>query len=239
MFLQVRQLAKKYKDRWVVNGVNLDLKEREIIGLLGPNGAGKTTTFYILMGLVRPDQGYIFLNKQEVTKMPMYKRARLGLGYLAQEPTIFRGLTVKENLMAILELTSSTNGEREKKAQQLLEEFGLTQVVSQVASSLSGGEKRRLEIARALITEPKLLLLDEPFVGIDPITVTELQKLIFRLRDRGIGILITDHNVRETLEVIDRAYIMYQGKILLEGKAQDLLDNPEARKVYLGENFRM
>jgi lipopolysaccharide export system ATP-binding protein len=239
MILESRDLVKRYGSRYVVNGINIKVNQGEIVGLLGPNGAGKTTTFYMTVGLVKPLSGRVFLDRDEVTDKPMYERARMGVGYLAQEPSIFRRLTVEDNLMAIAEILPLTAKQRKEKVSFLLEELGLTHLRKQVASTLSGGEKRRCEIARALVVDPKFLLLDEPFVGIDPITVSDIQGIIARLKEKGFGILITDHNVRETLEIIDRAYIIYEGKILLEGNAKELLASPEARRVYLGEKFKM
>lgn len=239
MILQGMDLKKKYKERTVVNGININIKQGEIVGLLGPNGAGKTTTFYMTVGLIKPLEGSITLDGKDITYIPMYQRSRLGIGYLPQEPSIFRRLTVEENLMAVLEMMPLKSDERKLKAGLLLEELGLTKLRHQRASTLSGGEKRRCEIARALVTDPKFLLLDEPFVGIDPITVADIQNIIAALKKKGLGILITDHNVRETLEIIDRAYIIHAGKILLEGDAKTLLESSEARQVYLGENFKI
>ncbi|HBU68852.1 MAG TPA: LPS export ABC transporter ATP-binding protein [Elusimicrobia bacterium] len=239
MILRSAELKKKYKQRTVVNGVSIEVKQGEIVGLLGPNGAGKTTTFYMTVGLIKPFSGDVLLDDKVITGLPMYMRARAGIGYLSQEPSIFRRLTVQDNLWAVLETLDIPMAEKEAKAKRLLSELGLEHLKDQYAMTLSGGEKRRCEIARALVTDPKFLLLDEPFVGIDPITVSDIQGIIARLRDSGLGILITDHNVRETLEIIDRAYIIYEGRILLEGKARDLLNSPEAKRVYLGENFKM
>ena len=239
MILSAHALHKKYKHRMVVNSVNIKVAQGEIVGLLGPNGAGKTTTFYMTVGLIEPYDGNVYLDDKDITHEPMYKRARAGVGYLPQEASIFRGLTVEDNLMAIAETLPISKQEQQHKVDTLLADFGLTKLRKQISTTLSGGERRRCEIARALINDPKFLLLDEPFVGIDPITVADIQQIISKLRDRGLGILITDHNVRETLQIIDRAYIIYDGKILLEGSAQELLNSPEARKVYLGENFKM
>lgn len=239
MTLQGQDLKKNYGARRVLDGVHVSVSSGEIVGLLGPNGAGKTTTFYVVVGMVRCDRGSVALDGREISRLPMYQRARLGIGYLPQEPSIFRKLTVEQNLRIILEtLPLSKDGQKEKE-ESLLEEMGLVDRRKQVAGTLSGGEKRRLEICRALLTDPKFLLLDEPFVGIDPITVSELQDTLERLRAKGLGLLITDHNVRETLKIIDRAYILYQGKVLLEGDAKALLDSPEARRVYLGEEFEI
>jgi lipopolysaccharide export system ATP-binding protein len=237
--LSSQNLYKKYKYRMVVNGISIHVRQGEIVGLLGPNGAGKTTTFYMTVGLVKPYDGDVYLDDKKITKTPMYIRARSGIGYLPQESSIFRGLSVEKNLMAIAEMLPVPKKAQKEKVDKLLEDFGLTKLRKQLSSTLSGGEKRRLEIARALVNDPKFLLLDEPFVGIDPITVADIQQIISKLKTRGLGILITDHNVRETLEIIDRAYIIYEGKILLEGDAKKLIESPEAKKVYLGENFKM
>jgi lipopolysaccharide export system ATP-binding protein len=239
MILESKSLKKQYKRRMVVDGVSIVVNQGEIVGLLGPNGAGKTTTFYMTVGLIKPLQGQVMVDGTDITGWPMYKRARAGIGYLPQEPSIFRRMTVEQNLMAIAEMLPLSPAQRREKVEQLLVDLSLTARRGQQAVTLSGGEKRRCEIARALITDPKFLLLDEPFVGIDPITVADIQGIIARLKERGLGILVTDHNVRETLDIIDRAYIIYEGRILLEGNARELLENPEARRVYLGENFRM
>jgi lipopolysaccharide export system ATP-binding protein len=239
MILSAQSLYKKYKHRMVVNSISIKVSQGEIVGLLGPNGAGKTTTFYMTVGLIEPYDGNVYLDKKDITKAPMYERARAGIGYLPQESSIFRGLTVEENLMAIAQMLPISKKQRKEKVDSLLEDFGLTRLRKQLSTTLSGGEKRRCEIARALVNEPKFLLLDEPFVGIDPITVADIQKIIYKLKGRGLGILITDHNVRETLEIIDRAYIVCQGQILIEGSANDLINSEEARKVYLGDNFKM
>ena len=239
MELRSQAVEKSYGDRKVVCGVDIHVNSGEICGLLGPNGAGKTTLFYMLVGFMRPDFGKIFIDGDDVTFLPMYERARSGLGYLAQEPTVFRGLNVQENLIAILERTLKSRREQMRKVKGLLEEFGLWELRKQKASTLSGGEKRRLEVARAMISDPKIILLDEPFVGIDPITVSDLRRMIFFLKEKGIGILITDHNVRETLAVTQRAYLIHEGNILIEGSSQDLLASEKARKFYLGEDFTM
>ena len=239
MILSAESLYKKYKHRMVVNSISIKVSQGEIVGLLGPNGAGKTTTFYMTVGLIEPYDGNVYLDKKDITKAPMYERARAGIGYLPQESSIFRGLTVEENLMAIAQMLPISKKQRQEKVDSLLEDFGLTRLRKQLSTTLSGGERRRCEIARALVNEPKFLLLDEPFVGIDPITVADIQKIIYRLKSRGLGILITDHNVRETLEIIDRAYIVCKGQILIEGSASDLINSEEARKVYLGDNFKM
>jgi len=239
MTLQGQNLEKTYGPRKVLDGTHVSVSSGEIVGLLGPNGAGKTTTFYMIVGMVSLDHGSVSLEGREISKLPMYERARLGIGYLPQEPSIFRKLTVKDNLRIILETLPLSPSQQKEKEESLLLEMNLIERRSQIAGTLSGGEKRRLEICRALLTDPKFLLLDEPFVGIDPITVSELQNTLGRLRKRGLGLLITDHNVRETLKIIDRAYILYQGKVLLEGSAKTLLESPEARRVYLGEEFEI
>jgi lipopolysaccharide export system ATP-binding protein len=232
-------LVKRYGRRKVVDHVELSLEQGEVVGLLGPNGAGKTTTFHMIVGLLTPDEGAVLLDGQEITRLPMYRRARMGVGYLSQEASIFRGLTVAQNISAILETLGGTRAEREERLTELLGELGIEELRDRSADTLSGGERRRVEITRALVTRPSFLLLDEPFVGIDPIVVQDIQAIIRKLRDRGIGILITDHSVRETLSVTDRAYIMYEGKILLSGSADELASNEEARKLYLGERFRL
>jgi lipopolysaccharide export system ATP-binding protein len=239
MKLLASELRKKYGEREVVKGVSIEVNSGEIVGLLGPNGAGKTTTFYSLAGFVRPESGRILIDSEDVTTLPMYERARKGLGYLAQEPTVFRGLTVEQNLRAILERGIKSRLEQMRRVKALLEEFGLWKLRHQKAWSLSGGEKRRLEVARAMINNPKIILLDEPFVGIDPITVSDLKAMISKLRDQGIGILITDHNVRETLPIIERAYLIYDGQILVNGTSKDLLEDPNARRLYLGQDFQI
>jgi len=239
MQLKIENIYKSYNKKFVVNGVSLYVDQGEIVGLLGPNGAGKTTTFYSTIGMISPDRGNVFLDNVNITKYPMYKRARMGISYLAQEPSIFRKLTVEENIMAIIEFLPISKKEKKEKLDNLLEELSLSHLRKRLAFSLSGGEKRRVEIGRALVNTPKFVLFDEPFVGIDPIAVDDIQKVAFSLRDRGFGILITDHNVRETLEIIDRAYIVSKGKILLEGTKEELLHSEEARRVYLGENFNM
>jgi lipopolysaccharide export system ATP-binding protein len=237
--LRSDNLLKIYKRRRVVNGISIEVNSGEIVGLLGPNGAGKTTTFYMITGLIRPNGGKIYMDDHDLTRLPMYKRARRGIGYLPQEPSIFRKLNVEQNVMAILETLSISRNERKTRLEKLLEDLDIKHLRKSMAYNLSGGERRRVEIARALVTQPKFILLDEPFSGIDPITVEEIQRIIARLRDNGLGILITDHNVRETLSVTDRAYIIFEGTILKSGSAQYLADDPEARKIYLGENFRL
>ncbi len=239
MELRSEEIKKVYKDRMVVKGVNIHVKSGEIVGLLGPNGAGKTTSFYMLVGFIRPTSGKVFIDNDDVTQLPMFKRARHGLGYLAQEPPIFKGLTIEETLLAVLERIESNKPVQIRRVEELLEEFGLTRLAKQKAWTLSGGEKRRMEIARCMISNPKIILLDEPFVGIDPITVADLRKMIFKLKDKGIGVLITDHNVRETLPLTERAYLIYDGKILVEGDQNNLLNDKNARRLYLGEDFKM
>lgn len=239
MELRSEKIVKVYKDRMVVKGVDIHVKSGEIVGLLGPNGAGKTTSFYMMVGFIRPTSGKVFIDGDDVTQLPMFERARHGLGYLAQEPTIFKGLTVEENLLAVLERILDDKTAQKKRVDELLNEFGLTKLAKQKAWTLSGGEKRRMEIARCMISNPQIILLDEPFVGIDPITVSDLRQMIFKLKDKGIGVLITDHNVRETLPLTERAYLIYDGKILVEGDQDTLLNDPNARKLYLGEDFKM
>lgn len=239
MALRAEGLKKKYGQRLVVDGVNLEVRPGEIVGLLGPNGAGKTTSFYMMVGLIRPDAGAITLDDRDVSLLPMYKRARSGLGYLCQEPSIFRGLTVEDNLSAVLEHLPLSEEERARKRDRLLEDLGLARLRGQMAFTLSGGEKRRTEIARALTTDPRYLLLDEPFVGIDPLAVNDIQDVLRSLKGKGLGLLLTDHNVQATLEIVDRAYIIHGGRILVHGNAQDLLNSAEARRLYLGEKFRL
>jgi lipopolysaccharide export system ATP-binding protein len=237
--LVATNLEKTYGHRKVVKGISLRVAPGEIVGLLGPNGAGKTTTFYMIVGMIPSDKGSVTMNGRDLTKLAMFRRARAGLGYLSQEPSIFRQLSVEDNLRAILEHSPGEKAEKEKKIDDLLEEFGLTRLRKQAAATLSGGEKRRCEIARALTTNPQILLLDEPFVGIDPITVADIQGILQTLKDRGLGILISDHNVQATLEIVDRASIVFEGKILTEGPSEKLLNDPEARRVYLGEKFKI
>jgi lipopolysaccharide export system ATP-binding protein len=232
-------LVKEYHGRRVVNGVSVKVCAGEIVGLLGPNGAGKTTTFNMVVGVVRPDEGHVNFLDQEITGLPMHQRARLGIGYLTQEPSVFRKLTVEENILAILETCKMSRAERAVRLKYLLEELDLTPIRKSKAYQLSGGEKRRLEITRALVTSPKLLLLDEPFSGIDPIAVFEVQKIVRRLKERGLGILITDHNVRETLKLIDRGYIIHKGQVLVAGSAEFLANDTKAREIYLGPEFNM
>jgi lipopolysaccharide export system ATP-binding protein len=237
--LHTEDLVKVYHGRKVVDGVNLSLKPGEIVGLLGPNGAGKTTSFYMTIGLVRPTSGRVFFKGRDVSQMPMYQRARMGMGYLSQEPSIFRRLTVEENVMAILETLPMTPLERRRRLQFLLEELKIGYLAKQKAFTLSGGERRRLEITRALVTNPSLILLDEPFSGVDPLAVDDVQNIIIELKTRGLGILITDHNVRETLSVVDRAYIIHQGKVMREGTSDFLIKDDLTRQLYLGERFSM
>ncbi len=237
--LRTDKLVKKYRKRAVVNGVSLSVSRGEVVGLLGPNGAGKTTTFNQIVGFIRPDSGDVFMDSINLTHLPMYRRCRLGIGYLPQESSVFRKMTVADNLMSILEITGLNKKERKKRQAQLLADLGIEKVADQKAYTLSGGERRRVEIARALVTDPAFLLLDEPFAGIDPIAVDDIQSIIMELKSRKLGILITDHNVRETLEITDRAYIMYDGRILISGSAQELAENPEAREIYLGERFKL
>jgi len=237
--LRAVQLKKSFAGRTVVDGVSVEVHPGEIVGLLGPNGAGKTTNFYMIVGLLRPDEGKITLDDRDVSGFPMFQRARAGLGYLAQEPSIFRRLSVEDNLNAILEHLPLSPAERGAKRDALLADLGLTRLARQMAYTLSGGEKRRTEIARALTTDPRYLLLDEPFVGIDPLAVNDIQEVLRALKARGLGLLITDHNVQATLEIVDRAYIIFGGRILVHGKAQELLQSAEARRVYLGDKFHL
>ena len=235
--LETRALTKSYKGRCVVNEVSIHMQRGEIVGLLGPNGAGKTTSFYMIMGIIKPDGGEILFRGEPITALPMYKRARLGMGYLSQEPSIFRKLTVEENIMAILESLDISQGERERRLEKLLSDLDIAYLAKNKAYTLSGGERRRLEITRALVTHPLCILLDEPFSGIDPIAVSDCQHLIQELKQKGLGILLTDHNVRETLSITDRAYIMYEGKILIYGTSEYLANDKRAREIYLGEHF--
>ena len=237
MLLHTQEIKKTYKGRRVVNGVTVEVNQGEIVGLLGPNGAGKTPSFYMMVGLVKPDEGRVFLDDLDITDYPMYKRAQLGLGYLPQEVSVFRKLSVEDNIMAILEMTDLNKVARKERLEQLLEEFSLTHVRKNLGNRLSGGEKRRTEIARALATNPKFVLLDEPFAGVDPIAVEDIQSIISDLRKKNIGILITDHNVQETLSITDRAYLLFEGNILKTGTAEELASDEQVRKVYLGQNF--
>jgi lipopolysaccharide export system ATP-binding protein len=237
--LEGRDLRKRYGQRWVVNGVTIYVRQGEVVGLLGPNGAGKTTTFYMLTGFILPNSGHVFLEGQEITHLPMYRRARMGISYLPQEPSVFRKLTVEENILLVLEVQGVPPKQRREIAERLLEEMNLTKVRRNLGQSLSGGERRRVEIARALATNPKFLLLDEPFTGVDPLAVEDLQRIIAQLRQRGIGILITDHNVRETLRITDRSYIISEGIIRTHGTPQEIVNDPIARRYYLGESFEL
>ena len=237
MKLEAKKIEKSYKSRKVVNGIDLELKQGEIVGLLGPNGAGKTTCFYMIVGLIKCDNGLISINQIDISNEPMYKRAKQGIGYLAQEASVFRKLTVEENIKAVLELTDKSKSEQENNLENLINEFSLEKVRKNRGDLLSGGERRRTEIARALATDPKFLLLDEPFAGVDPIAVEEIQKIIAHLKAKNIGVLITDHNVQETLAITDRTYLMFEGKILKSGKPEDLAQDEIVRKVYLGQNF--
>ena len=237
--LEVRNLKKRYRRREAVKGVSLGIAPGEVVGLLGPNGAGKTTIFYMIVGLVRPDAGTVLLNGQDITRLPMHRRARLGLGYLPQEPSVFRKLSVRENILAFLEETGLSSGEREERLRELLAEMRISHVEDSKGYSLSGGERRRVEIARSLVISPVFLLLDEPFAGIDPISIADLQQVILRLKEKGIGVIITDHNVRDTLTVCDRAYIISEGEILLEGNPGDIASSPRVREIYLGEQFSL
>lgn len=239
MVLRAEHLFKKYKKRTVVNDVSVHVSQGEIVGLLGPNGAGKTTSFYMIVGLIKPNEGSIFLDQEEITALPMYQRAKRGIGYLAQEASVFRKLTVEENILAPLEMRDMTKAARKEKVETLLEEFSLTHVRKNQGMVLSGGERRRTEIARALAVDPSFVLLDEPFAGVDPIAVEEIQGIVARLKKKNIGILITDHNVDETLSITDRAYLMVEGKLFKAGTAEDLANDPMVRKVYLGQNFQL
>ena len=239
MNLRAEHLVKIYKGRRVVNDISVDVKQGEIVGLLGPNGAGKTTSFYMIVGLIQPNEGKIFLEQEEITSLPMYKCAKLGIGYLAQEASVFRKLSVEENIMAVLEMTKMPKQQRKEKVDSLLEEFSLTHVRKNLGMVLSGGERRRTEIARALAVDPKFVLLDEPFAGVDPIAVEEIQMIVAKLKTKNIGILITDHNVNETLSITDRAYLMFEGKLLKAGTAEELAADEQVRKVYLGSQFEL
>jgi len=235
--LRSEHLRKVYKGRAVVNDVSVNVSQGEIVGLLGPNGAGKTTSFYQIVGLIQPDEGKIFLGDNELTGLPMYKRAQMGVGYLPQEASVFRQLSVEDNISAVLEMTKLTKQEQKDRLELLLNEFGLNRVRKSMGNVLSGGERRRTEIARSLATDPKFILLDEPFAGIDPIAVEDIQRIVIKLKEKNIGVLITDHNVQETLSITDRAYLLFEGKILKQGNAEELAADPQVRKVYLGENF--
>jgi len=239
MKLYTTDLVKRYKTRTVVNEVSVEVEQGEIVGLLGPNGAGKTTTFYMIVGLIRPNGGNIFLDNTNITDFPMYRRSRMGIGYLAQEASIFRKLTVEDNLMAVMELSDMSKEERVKRLESLLEEFGLARIRKSLGIQLSGGERRRTEIARALALKPNFILLDEPFAGVDPIAVEDIQSIVSHLKDKNIGILITDHNVHETLSITDRAYLLFEGKILKQGTSTQLAEDEESRNLYLGKNFEL
>ncbi len=239
MILKADNLVKKYKKRTVVNNVSVQVQQGEIVGLLGPNGAGKTTTFYMIVGLIKPNEGEIHLDDQNITDLPMYRRAKLGIGYLAQEASVFRKLSVEENIMAVLEMRNMPKKEQKEKMEALLEEFSLTHVRKNLGMVLSGGERRRTEIARALAVDPNFVLLDEPFAGVDPIAVEEIQTIVAKLKNKNIGILITDHNVNETLSITDRAYLMFEGKLLKAGSAEELAADEQVRRVYLGQHFEL
>lgn len=239
MILRAENLVKKYKKRTVVNHISVQVEQGEIVGLLGPNGAGKTTSFYMIVGLIKPNEGRIFLEDEDITSLPMYRRAKKGIGYLAQEASVFRTLTVEENILAVLEMTKMSKVAQREKMESLLEEFSLTHVRKNQGMVLSGGERRRTEIARALAVDPKFVLLDEPFAGVDPIAVEEIQTIVAQLKNKNIGILITDHNVNETLSITDRAYLMYEGRLLKAGTAEELASDPQVRKVYLGQHFEL
>lgn len=239
MKLHATDLIKRYGQRTVVKGVSVEVNQGEIVGLLGPNGAGKTTTFYMIVGLIKPNSGNIYIDNNEITKEPIYKRARKGIGYLAQEESVFQKMTVQDNIRSILEMTKLHKSEQIKKTTQLIEEFGLAHIKNNKGFQLSGGERRRTEIARALAIDPKFILLDEPFAGVDPIAVEDIQKIVRQLKNKNIGVLITDHNVHETLSITDRAYLLFEGSILKSGTAEELSEDPQVRKVYLGENFEL
>lgn len=239
MELTAKNLVKKYKSRTVVNQISVTVKQGEIVGLLGPNGAGKTTSFYMIVGLIKPNEGNIFLDNEDITKLPMYKRSKRGIGYLAQEASVFRKLSVEENILAVLEMTGMSKQAQKERAEELMEEFSLTHVRKNMGIVLSGGERRRTEIARALAINPKFVLLDEPFAGVDPIAVEEIQTIVAKLKTKNIGILITDHNVQETLSITDRAYLMFEGKLLKSGTAEELASDEQVRRVYLGRHFEL
>jgi lipopolysaccharide export system ATP-binding protein len=239
MNLCALKIEKSYKGRKVVKGISIEVSQGEIVGLLGPNGAGKTTSFYMMVGLVKPDAGKVFLDADEVTEEPMFRRAQMGIGYLAQEASVFRKLSVEDNILAVLEMTDLSKKEQSEKLESLLDEFGLQHIRKSLGDLLSGGERRRTEIARCLATDPKFILLDEPFAGVDPIAVEDIQHIVSKLKDRNIGILITDHNVHETLSITDRAYLLFEGKILKSGTAEELAEDEQVRRVYLGENFEL
>ncbi len=239
MKLKAENIVKYYKKRAVVDEVNIELSQGEIVGLLGPNGAGKTTSFYMMVGLISPNAGDVFLGEKNITELPMYKRAKMGIGYLAQEASVFRKMSVEDNLLSVLEMTNESKEKQKEKCESLLSEFGLQNIRKNMGGLLSGGERRRTEIARALATNPKFILLDEPFAGVDPIAVEDIQQIVATLKDKNIGILITDHNVHETLSITDRAYLLFEGKILKSGTAEELATDERVRKVYLGKNFEL
>ncbi len=239
MILRAENIVKKYRSRTVVNGVSFDVKQGEIVGLLGPNGAGKTTSFYMIVGLIRPLTGKIFIDNEEITKLPVYKRAQKGIGYLAQEASVFRKLSIEDNLRAILEMTNYSKEFQREKVETLLKEFGLQHIRKSKGIQLSGGERRRTEIARALAIDPKFILLDEPFAGVDPIAVEDIQQIVIKLKEKNIGVLITDHNVHETLTITDRSYLLFEGSIMKAGTAHDLANDEDVRRVYLGQNFEL
>ena len=239
MLLRTESISKTYKNRTVVKEVSIELKKGEIVGLLGPNGAGKTTSFYMMVGLVKPDQGNVYLDDQDITKTPMYKRSKMGIGYLPQEVSVFRKLSVEDNILAILQMTTLTKQEQYNRLEDLIEEFGLNHVRKNLGIKLSGGEKRRTEIARTLAINPSFILLDEPFAGVDPIAVEDIQRIVLKLKKKGIGVLITDHNVQETLSIVDRAYLLFEGSILKSGSAETLSIDEQVKKVYLGQNFEL
>ena len=239
MILRSENLVKRYKSRMVVDHVSIEVQQGEIVGLLGPNGAGKTTSFYMIVGLIKPNEGRIFLDEVEITTLPMYKRSKMGIGYLAQEASVFRKLSVEDNIKAVLEMTALSRDDQSKKLESLLGEFGLDRIRKNRGDLLSGGERRRTEIARALAVDPKFILLDEPFAGVDPIAVEDIQSIVSQLKERNIGVLITDHNVHETLSITDRAYLLFEGRILKAGNAEELANDEQVRKVYLGQNFEL
>jgi lipopolysaccharide export system ATP-binding protein len=239
LILRSDALVKRYKKRTVVKAVSVSVKQGEVVGLLGPNGAGKTTTFYMIVGMITPEEGRVFLNEQEITHLAMYKRARMGIGYLPQEASIFRKMTVEENILAVLQMMDLSEADRKLRCERLMADFNIGHIAKSKGYMLSGGERRRTEIARALATEPKFILLDEPFAGIDPIAVEEIMRIVANLRQRGIGVLVTDHNVHETLSITDRAYLLFEGEILKSGTSETLANDPEARKLYLGEKFKL
>ena len=239
MKIIAKNIVKTYRNRRVVDGISLDVKQGEIVGLLGPNGAGKTTSFYMMVGLVKPNEGHVYLDDEDVTDQPMFRRAQMGIGYLAQEASVFRKLSVEDNILAVLEMTDLSKFEQNAKLESLLDEFGLKHIRKNRGDMLSGGERRRTEIARCLATDPKFILLDEPFAGVDPIAVEDIQQIVSKLKDKNIGILITDHNVHETLSITDRAYLLFEGKILKSGTADELAADEQVRKVYLGQNFEL